>query len=49
MSDAASDAVRMRLQCGRTRELKSHRNCGTMRLQRLPHPQYCGRNCGCGP
>ncbi|MCI13960.1 hypothetical protein A2U01_0035084 [Trifolium medium] len=20
-----------------------------MRLRRLPHQQYCGRNCGCGP
>ncbi|PNX70365.1 DNA repair and recombination RAD54-like protein, partial [Trifolium pratense] len=39
----------MRLRCGRTRELRSHRNCGAMRLRWLPHQQYCGRNCGCGP
>ncbi|CAJ2642097.1 unnamed protein product [Trifolium pratense] len=33
----------MLLRCGITCDLSSHRNCGPMRLQCLPHPQYCGR------
>ncbi|MCI89575.1 hypothetical protein A2U01_0110864, partial [Trifolium medium] len=49
MSDVASDAVMMRLRCSRTRKLKSQANCGAIRLRKLPHQQYCGRNCGCGP
>ncbi|KAK2366493.1 hypothetical protein QL285_079870 [Trifolium repens] len=37
------NGVALRIRCGVACDLRSHRNCGPMRLRCGPHPQYCGR------